>query len=187
VADEFQRLVAGLLPRLRRFGLALTGSAADADDLVQNACERALRRADQLRDHARMDAWIYHIMRNLWVDEVRSRRVRAHDGLDAAAEVIGLDGVAAAEGHVTLAAVRRCLAALSAEHRAVLVLVCVDGFSYRETAAVLGVPIGTVMSRLSRARLDLHALLATRGGASADNVLPIAPGRGHAGASRGMT
>ncbi len=187
MANDFQLLVTGLLPRLRRFGLALTGSAADADDLVQNACERALRREGQLRDHARADAWIYHIMRNLWVDEVRARRVRAHDTLDAADDVIGLDGAAAAEGHITLAAVRRCLDGMSADHRAVLMLVCVDGLSYREASEILEVPIGTVMSRLSRARLDLHALLAKRAGQTGDNVLPLAPGRGRSGTSRGQS
>ena len=60
--------LAALLPRLRRFGLALTGSGTDADDLVQNACERVLRRGEQLRDQSRLDAWIYGIMRNLWID-----------------------------------------------------------------------------------------------------------------------
>lgn len=183
MAKTLPDMVAGLLPRLRRFGLALTGSLADADDLVQAACERALGRAGQLRDHARLDAWIYGIMRNLWTDEVRARRVRSHDSLDDMAEIVGSDGAAAADGQVMLATVRRCLARMSAEHRGVLILVCVDGLSYREAASVLGVPIGTVMSRLSRARHELHALLAARGGA---NVLTITPARGGAGSSRGI-
>ena len=119
------------MPKLRRFGLALTGSRADADDLVQNACERALRRADQLRDHARLDAWIYGIMRNLWTDEIRARRVRAHESLDATGDIPGTDGAATADGQIMLATVRRCLDRLSAEHRSVLILVCVDGLSYR--------------------------------------------------------
>jgi RNA polymerase sigma-70 factor (ECF subfamily) len=133
-----------------------------------------------------VDAWIYHIMRNLWIDEVRSRRVRAHDTLDAASEVIGMDGAAAAEGHVTLGAVRRCLASLSPDHRAVLTLVCVDGLSYREAADVLEIPVGTVMSRLSRARLDLHALLAARPETASDKVLPMGPARGLSGIRRGQ-
>lgn len=184
--DDMRRLITGLLPRLRRFGLALTGSAADADDLVQNACERALRRAGQLREEARADAWLYHIMRNLWVDEVRSRRVRAHETMDAAENVIGLDGAAAAEGQVTLAAVRRCLGRMSADHRSVLTLVCVDGLSYREAAEVLEVPIGTVMSRLARARLDLHAMLATREASADDNVLQLGAERNRAAKQRGQ-
>ena len=76
--DELRQALTALLPRLRRFGLALTASSADADELVQNACERVLRRSDQLRDAARMDAWMYGIMRNLWIDTLRHRRVRRH-------------------------------------------------------------------------------------------------------------
>lgn len=155
---EFQHLVAGLVPRLRRFGLALTGSRADADDLVQTACERALRRFGQLRDQTRLDAWLYGIMRNLWTDEIRARRVRAHESLDDA-DPIGVDGAAVVEGQIMLSSVRTCLATLSPEQRSVLMLVCVDGLSYREAAEVLAIPIGTVMSRLSRGRHELHALL----------------------------
>src|SRR5579862_6001811 len=137
VGEDFQRLLAGLVPRLRRFGLALTGSRADADDLVQMACERALLRSGQLRDQARLDAWLYGIMRNLWIDETRARRVRRHDDIDSALDIAGADGGATTEGHLMLATVRRCLQSLSPEHRTVLVLVCVDGLSYREAAEVL--------------------------------------------------
>lgn len=184
VTDELHRLVAGLMPRLRRFGLALTGSRADADDLVQTACERALQRSAQLRDHTRLDAWIYGIMRNLWTDEIRARRVRSHDSLDDAHEIAGIDGTAAADGQIMLATVRRCLGRLSSEHRSVLMLVCVDGLSYREAAEVLAVPVGTVMSRLSRARHELHALLATPGNGGA-SIVALMPARGAAGTTRG--
>lgn len=160
VTIDLRTAVSALLPRLRRFGLALTGSAAAADDLVQNACERVLRRREQLRDHARLDAWIYGIMRHLWLDEVRARRVRRHDDLSAAAEIASVHGDRAAEGRMTLDAVRRVLDALPAEQRSVLVLVCVDGLSYKEAAEVLGTPVGTVMSRLARAWQDLAARLA---------------------------
>ncbi len=180
VDDALQRMVAALVPRLRRFALALTGSRADADDLVQAACERALRRAGQLREQARLDAWLYGIMRNLWTDEVRARRVRRHDDLEAATEVVGTDGAAAADGRVMLATVRRCLGTLSAEHRAILILVCVDGLSYREAAEVLAIPIGTVMSRLARARQELHAALAGGVPVVAPNVLPLASARARA-------
>lgn len=161
--DEVMRAaLIGLLPRLRRFGLALTGSAADADELVQDACERALGRADQLRDGARLDAWLYGIMRNRWTDEVRRRRVRRHDGLEAADAAVGEDGERGADARLTLEAVRRALAGLPEEQRAVLVLVCVDGLSYKEAAGVLGVAIGTVMSRLSRGRRALHGAMTRR-------------------------
>ncbi len=159
MTSELRAGLTALLPRLRRFGLALTGSRVDAEDLVQNACERALNRAAQLRDQTRMDAWVYGIMRNLWVDEMRARRVRRHDDIATAPDLAGEDGVAVVEGRITLRAVRRALGEMSAERRAVLILVCVDGLSYQQTATALAIPVGTVMSRLSRARLELHAKL----------------------------
>ena len=155
------------MPRLRRFGLALTGTAADADDLVQSACERVLRRGDQLRDQARVDAWVYGIMRHLWIDEVRTRKVRRHDDLETAGDVAGADGEQLAEQRMTLDAVRRVLGGMPAEQRSVLLLVCVDGLSYKEAAEVLGTPIGTVMSRLSRGRQELFARLGHRDASAA--------------------
>jgi RNA polymerase sigma-70 factor (ECF subfamily) len=175
VADDIRSGLLVLLPRLRRFAMALAKSPADADDLVQAACERALRRADQLRDHTRVDAWIYGIIRNLWTDEVRGRRLRQHDDIDAAAEVIGEEGPALVEGRLGLAEVRQALSRLPEDQRTVLVLVCVDGLSYREAADVLGIPIGTVMSRISRGRLELHALLNNQN--KAGTVTPFVPRR----------
>jgi RNA polymerase sigma-70 factor (ECF subfamily) len=159
VPEDLRQALTALLPRLRRFGLTLTGSASDTDDLVQNTCERALKYADQLREMTRLDAWLYGIMRNLWIDEIRHRKVRRHDDIDAASGVIGEDGQAKADGRITLDAVRRVMSQLPTDHRAVLMLVCVDGLSYKEAAGILGIPVGTIMSRLSRARQDLHERL----------------------------
>ena len=177
MTDDLRKALTDLLPRLRRFGLALTGSATDADDLVQNTCERVLLRSEQLREHARLDAWLYGIMRNLWIDELRHRKVRRHDDMDAAAGVIGDDGQAVADGRITLAAVRRALGGMPADQRTVLMLVCVDGLSYKEAAEALGIPMGTVMSRLSRARQDLHERLARRDGAETVTPFPERPVR----------
>jgi RNA polymerase sigma-70 factor (ECF subfamily) len=171
VTNDLRQALIAVLPRLRRFGLALTGSASDADDLVQNTCERALRHADQLREPARLDAWLYGIMRNLWFDEMRHRKVRRHDDIDAASHVIGEDGQATADGRITLEAVRHSMSKLQTDHRAVLMLVCVDGLSYKEAAEVLGVPVGTIMSRLSRARQELHERLSRP--AKPDSVTPF--------------
>jgi RNA polymerase sigma-70 factor (ECF subfamily) len=162
LADNPRSTLAALIPRLRRFGLALTGSKGDSDELVQATCERVLSRLGQLREPARLDGWVYRIMRNMWIDEVRARRLRSHDELTAASDVVGQDGEAVAEGRITLRRVRRTMAQLSVEQRSVLVLVCVDGLSYKEAAAVLDIPLGTVMSRLSRARQELHARLSDR-------------------------
>jgi len=175
VDDDIRTSLAALAPKLRRFALALTGSAADADDLVQSACERALARSAQLREAERVDGWLYGIMRHLWFDETRARRVRRHDDLDDADALIGVDGEAVALGRIALAEVRRALGSLTAEYRCVLTLVCVDGFSYREAADVLDIPIGTVMSRLSRARRELHARL--HAGGNAEKVTRLPPGR----------
>ena len=178
--EDVRPSLAGLLPRLRRFGLALTGSVVEAEDLVQCACERALTRAAQLREATRLDAWMYGIMRHLWQDEMRARRVRRHDPVELAEDLPGPDGGALAESRLELARVRACLAELSPDHRTVLTLVCVDGLSYREAAHVLDVPAGTIMSRLSRARHELHQRLATPRRAMQAQVIAMNP-RGRSG------
>ena len=160
--QELRAALARLLPRLRRFAIALTGSRSDGDDLLQAACERALQRLGQLQVAGRLDSWMYSIMRSIWIDEIRARRVRQHEPIEAAATVVGDRGETAAEGRSTLTAVRRALAELPSEQRAVLTLVCVDGLSYSEAADVLGVPMGTVMSRLARGRQALHERLSER-------------------------
>ena len=184
VGDNLRQALTTLLPRLRRFGLALTGSANDADELVQNVCERVLLRSGQLRDETRMDAWLYGIMRNLWIDELRHRRVRRHEDIDAASGVMGDDGQAVAEGRITLAMVRRTMGELPDDQRTVLMLVCVDGLSYKEAAEVLGIPVGTVMSRLSRARQDLHQRMAGRATGDTVTKLPVRAERNATGQDR---
>ncbi len=173
---EMRSALTALLPRLRRFGLSLTGSRNDADELVQTACERVLTRGDQLRDKARMDAWIYGIMRNLWIDELRFRKIRRHDDLSAAADVIGDSGEAVVEGRITLAAVRKAVAEMSEDRRVLLMLVCVDGLTYQEAADTLGIAIGTVMSRLSRARQELHERLSAREAGANNTLVPFRRG-----------
>ena len=163
VQHELRSALIALLPRLRRFGIALTGSAADADELVQAACERAVSRLVQLRTEARLDSWIFRIMRNMWADEVRARRIRQHEPVEAASGMAGENGRTVLEARLTLAAVREALAALPEEQRTVLTLVCVDGLSYKEAAEVLGIPCGTVMSRLARGRQALHRKLEGQG------------------------
>jgi RNA polymerase sigma-70 factor (ECF subfamily) len=173
MAEEMRAALVHLLPRLRRFGVALTGSHTDADELVQDTCERAMRKEHQFRDGSRLDAWLYGIMRNRWTDEIRWRRIRRHDGIEAADATMGQDGQRAADARMTLAAVRDALATLPADQRTVLVLVCVDGLSYKAAADVLGVAIGTVMSRLSRGRRDLYAAVTGGPSENAANIYPL--------------
>jgi RNA polymerase sigma-70 factor (ECF subfamily) len=159
VEQDLWSALVELMPRLRRFGIALTRSTVDADDLVQAACERALLRRDQLRGDTKIGAWMYRIMRNLWIDELRSRRTHQHAGMEEAQDVIGVDGEALVERSDAWAAVRRAVEELPMEQRAALILICVDGMSYKETAAILGIPMGTVTSRVARARRALHERL----------------------------
>lgn len=153
-----ERLVA-FLPNLRRFAISLCRSRELADDLVQAACERAILAADSFQPDSRFDAWMFRILRNLWIDHLRRRKTAGpHDELDEARDVSVPSGEAAAHARMDLAEVVAALQKLPEEQREVLVLVCVEDFSYRDAADVLSIPIGTVMSRLARARKNLMEL-----------------------------
>lgn len=150
---------------MRRFSISLTGSRDTADDLVQAACERALAHQDSFDPATRFDAWIFRILRNLWIDQIRKGRTAGHkedieDHADSAALMENPDVFPRME----LREVSEAIAALSEDQREVLILVCVEDLSYRDTAAVLDIPIGTVMSRLARARKNLAAACGISGG-----------------------
>lgn len=145
-----QDLVA-LLPRLRRYAYALTGSIEEGDDLVQSACARVLEKADQ-RGAAPFDRWVMRVTRNLWIDGHRARSRRAEVPMAAAADHAGYDGERALAAATTLEQTRVVIAQLPVQQREVLALVAVEGYSYRDAAQLLDVPVGTVMSRLARAR-----------------------------------
>jgi RNA polymerase sigma factor (sigma-70 family) len=142
------------LPRLRRFARSLSGNRQDGDDLMQTTVERTLERG--LPEGVEALPWLFKICKNLWIDEQRARAVRLK-----AAQTRALDpepsisGEAVALGELGLREVERALEHLPAEQRAVLALVAVEGLTYREAADVLETPIGTVMSRLARARAAL--------------------------------
>ena len=152
-SDTFRRDLVALVPKLRRFALSLTGNAADGDDLVQAACEKALRNAAQFAPGTRMDSWMYRIVQTLWLDDRRKRQLRGAP-LDPAEIEMSDDGRAASlpEDRLMLARTRAAMAELPEGQRAVLALVAIEGQSYREAAETLNLPLGTVMSRLSRAR-----------------------------------
>jgi RNA polymerase sigma-70 factor (ECF subfamily) len=160
VTDEIRERMVAILPRLRRFAHALTGNADQGDDLVQDACLRALSRIDQWQPGTRLDSWMYRIAQNIWLDRLRASKVRGEVvDIEAAEALVGSDGRVVAESELTLKAVAAALARLPAEQRAIVALVCVEGASYKEAAEIAGVPIGTVMSRLARARRALNAHL----------------------------
>lgn len=148
-----------LLPRLRRFARGLAGNVDEADDLVQTACEKALRHIHQWRPSTRLDSWMYRIIRNAYLDSLRARKTRTNHVLRVihgdSSDAVSIDGQHLAEARLTLDVVRQGLATLPEEQRSLLLLVCVEGCSYKEAAEVFGIPPGTVMSRLARGRLAL--------------------------------
>ena len=152
--------IAALLPRLRRFARSLTFHREDADDVVQIAVERALARSEQWEAGTRLDSWMFRIVKNAWIDEVRSRVRR--DQLfvaEEAGEHVGDDHAGAQQQRM---AIEKAMSLLSEDHRMVIGLVLVDGLPYKEAAEVLEIPMGTLTSRLARAREALQELLSDR-------------------------
>jgi RNA polymerase sigma-70 factor, ECF subfamily len=147
-----------LLPRARRFAWVLTRSHDDAEDVVQAAVERALRNGHTWERGTRLDSWLFTIMQNLWRDELRAHRRRA-EPLEAAEEVAGEDGREVTMRHIQTAEASEALADLPEDQRAVVALIVLEGMSYADAAQILSIPVGTVMSRLARARGRLAATL----------------------------
>lgn len=156
--EDFVNALVAQLPGLRRYATALAGNAALADDLVQDSIEKALRQSGQLRELQLLPRWLRRILHNLYIDEIRRRRGRGpqedimeltdhHDlSIPPAQGGVGRDFL-------------RAMNALSAEHREILLLVGLEDLSYRDIAEELDIPVGTVMSRLARARERLRSLM----------------------------
>jgi len=160
VDEELQRGIIALLPRLRRFAHGLTGDMDRADDLVQETCVRALAHAAQWRPGTRLDSWMYRIAQNCWFDQMRARKVRGDPiDIDTQTDLSDCDGRDTIEHRQSLALVSARLSTLPRDQQLLVGLVCFDGLSYKEAAAALEIPIGTVMSRLSRARQALAEVL----------------------------
>ena len=155
--DRFGQLLSEQIPRLRRYARALAGDAQQADDLVQDCLERAWSRAHQWRAGSDLCAWLFTVMHNLFVNQVR-RLARAPDSAPLQEDVAGRAD--APEHAVQRADLSAALAQLPPPQREVLLLVALEGMSYEETAAILDLPLGTVMSRLYRARERMRGLLA---------------------------
>lgn len=160
---DFRAQLAGELPPLRRFARALCGDPALADDLVQDCVERAIIKSHLYDPSRPLRAWLYAVLRNLYISgqrrDGRSSVVKNVDDL--------ADGEAAVppmqEEQLAVGSVSAALARLAPQHREVIVLVALEEMSYRDVAEILGVPVGTVMSRLSRAREHLRQVLEDRG------------------------
>jgi len=154
-SDLTSRMVE-FLPRLRRFATSLTHDQTLSEDLVQDTCARALERLDQWRPDSRLDSWMYRIAQNLWIDQLRTQRVRG-EVVDIAAvmDLSDCDGRLVTESRLTVLELKRHIAQLPSDQQVLIRLICVDGLSYKEAAEALDSPTGTVMSRLARARLAL--------------------------------
>jgi len=160
----WQARIIALLPRLRRFCEAMAGSPHDGDDLMQATVERALTRSHQFVEGSRLDSWMFRIAQNLHIDRVRGlRRKGTSVDLEHAEELTGDDGRHITEARSDLAAAQRVLQQLPEDQRATFLLVVVEGLSYREAAEVMEVQIGTVMSRIARARQRIADILALPG------------------------
>jgi RNA polymerase sigma-70 factor (ECF subfamily) len=154
---NFEAEMISWLPQLRRYARALTGDNAWADDLVQDTAERALARWSAFRPKSNLRAWLLTILRHLYIDQLRVRREIAVD--DESAPWCNLEAPQSEVDGLVLRDLQRALYCLPLEQREVLLLVCVEELSYQEASVALGVPMGTVMSRLSRAREHLRVLL----------------------------
>ncbi len=156
---DLQRDVIALLPRLRRFARSLTQNVSDADDLLQETCAIAISRAHQFQIGRRLDAWIFTIMRNQWVNTHRKAIVRQGAGTvdvtEAPEHQHSDDGAALLEARYVTDAILSLPDGLTS----VIVLVSIEGYSYQEAADILGIPVGTVMSRMSRARQQIATAL----------------------------
>jgi RNA polymerase sigma-70 factor (ECF subfamily) len=166
--EQVRAQMVALLPRLQRFAMVLTGSRADADDLVQATCERAIARLDDWLRGTALDRWMFKIAHNLHRNQRRDRANRLRLVTEHGQTLEQLeDGARRAEAWTELQEVRARLLALPDEQRVALTLIAIEGFSYQEVAALLEVPVGTVTSRLARARDALRAAMAQAGQAGA--------------------
>ncbi|MFC3175503.1 RNA polymerase sigma factor [Novosphingobium bradum] len=158
--EKFQARIVALLPRLRRFCHGLAGNRDLGDDLLQITVERALARHDQWEPGTSLENWTMKIASNANIDRLRAEKVRGFAvGIDEAHDLPGEDALALLEFRSELEAARAALAAMPEPLRAVMAAVVIDGQSYREAAELFEIPIGTVMSRVSRARQFVEAFV----------------------------
>ena len=154
LSDSQREALMAELGGLRRYCYSLTGSAADADDLLQATVEKLLQKG--MPDDAHPAKWSYRVCKNVWIDEIRSREVRQrHSNSATDGDEASLSTEEVADGEREIAAVSRALDQLPNEQRLALTLVAVEGKTYAEAAEILEVPVGTIMSRIARARKNL--------------------------------
>jgi RNA polymerase sigma-70 factor (ECF subfamily) len=175
IREESLRLqMITLLPRMRRFARGLARDPDSADDLVQEACKHALERLDQFKEGTRIDSWLYRIIYTRWIDRLRRTKTRStHLNLLAREHREAANDNGSANHVDTAIDVKGALAKLPEEHRAAILLIGLEGYSYAEAATVLELPMGTVASRVARARTMLAKMLTRKKG----HLLQIDPKR----------
>ncbi|NOZ33457.1 MAG: RNA polymerase sigma factor [Alphaproteobacteria bacterium] len=157
---DFGQQLIDFLPNLHRFALSLCRSGDIANDLVQETCEKALKSQHGFEAGTRLDAWLFKILRNCWIDRLRRTKTRGTTiDITEAPDIVGTDGTRTMESRLMLNATAMAMDRLPDDYREVLLLVCVEELSYAQTALVLDVPVGTVMSRLARARVKISQLM----------------------------
>jgi RNA polymerase sigma-70 factor (ECF subfamily) len=155
--QDAHRAVLEALPRLRAFGISLTGNVDQADDLVQEAITRGLANLDKFEPGTSMQGWLFTILRNQFHTSYRKKRREIEDPDGAMGSM--LVSLPEQQGHLDLADLQAALTKLPVYHREVLLLVGAEGMSYEETARIMGTNVGTVKSRVNRARSRLAELL----------------------------
>ncbi len=160
--DDIRAELLALLPRLRRFCVALAGSVPEGEDLAQDAIERALRNLHRWEPGTRLDNWVFRIAKNRFIDRRRAMKrehvVEMSDELENNS-ANSVDGVRVAEARMALVKLNKALQLLPLEQREAIALVLIDGMSYQDAANMLEIPIGTLTSRISRARAALAAAI----------------------------
>lgn len=158
LTSELRQELIEFLPRLRRFARSLARGDPDAgDDLAQATIARALANLDKFEIGTRLDSWMYKMAQNIWIDGRRAEQAR---GIAVSEDLLhsleGEDGRRVTDATLTLQATRQAIEELPDEQRSAVMLVLVDGLSYQDAAEALSVPIGTIMSRIHRARTTLE-------------------------------
>ncbi|MEL7090845.1 MAG: RNA polymerase sigma factor [Pseudomonadota bacterium] len=156
-----------MFPRLWRYSVSLTGRRDWGDDLAQTTCVRALDRGDQFQPGTHLDRWLFTMAKRIWLNELRARKVRTGGGLVPVEEIDLPDTSADQETNIQARDVLNKVNALPEAQRHAVFLVYVEGYSYKEAAAIMEIPIGTVMSRLAAARKSIGAAMGmAKGGAA---------------------
>jgi RNA polymerase sigma-70 factor (ECF subfamily) len=165
--NHLEQQLVELLPRLRRYAYGLSGSTDKGDELLQAACERALAKSAQWHPGSRLDHWMFRIIRNIRVDDLRSQSIQKR-GMEKITPIYeeNYDGSYVLDSQIAADEVRQAMQHLTEDHRMILLMVGVEGYAYKEVAEILEIPIGTVTSRLIRARRALLKELSEQGGRS---------------------